>query len=105
MDGKGLAETGFKCNEFCGFGCGSVTLWESDGGVELQHDIVAVRAHSGNCTRDPVGIGHRVIDGVSQFTEQILQEIVELQGVVSRTSLAILGPAIVGYKRASLRCL
>jgi hypothetical protein len=42
---------------------------------------------------------------VSQFTEQILQVIVELQGVVSRTSLAILGPRFVGYKRASLRCL
>src|SRR5437870_12260408 len=82
-----------------------VALCQPDGGIQFQHDIVPVSTHAGNRTRNAIGIGHRVIDGVSQFTEQVLQVIIELQGWFSRTSSAILGPPIVGYKRASLRCL
>jgi hypothetical protein len=35
-----------------------------------------VRAHSGNGASDSIGIGHRVVDRVSQFTEQVFQVIV-----------------------------
>jgi hypothetical protein len=55
-------------------------------------------AHPGNRTGDAIGLGHRVIDRVSQFTEQVFQVIVELQGWLSRTTSAILGPQFVGYK-------
>src|SRR2546423_174760 len=82
-----------------------VALCQPDGGIQFQHDIVPVSTYAGNRTRNAIGIGHRVIDGVSQFTEQVFQVIIELQGWLSRTSSAILGPPIVGYKRASLLCL
>src|SRR5205823_11605257 len=76
-----------------------------DGGVQFQHNIVPVRAHSGYCARDAIGFGYCVIDGVSQLAEKVFQMIIELQGGFSRTSIAILGPRKVGYKRPSHRCL
>jgi len=55
-------------------------LARTDGGVELQHNIVAVRTNAGDSASDAIGLRYVVVDGMSQFTQQVFQVIVELQG-------------------------
>src|SRR5262249_5762965 len=77
----------------------TVALGEADGRVELQHNVIAVRAHSGDCSSDAIRFGHSVIDRVSQFAKQVFQVIVELQGWLPSTTNVILGLRFAGYKQ------
>src|SRR5258707_12346273 len=58
----------------------AASLRQPDGGVELQHNIVAVRTYAGDSAGDAVGLRYGVVDRVSQFTQQVFQVIIELQG-------------------------
>ena len=58
----------------------AVALGQPDRRVQLQHDVVSMGAHSGNRPGDPVRLGNGVVDGMSKFTQKILEVIVELQG-------------------------
>jgi hypothetical protein len=46
-----------------------------------------VRAYSRNRAGNAIGVGHRIVNGVSQLPEQVFQVIVELQGGISPTLL------------------
>ena len=91
LNSERFQETAVLGGQFGRFGGSGIALGKPDGGVELEHYIVPMGAHPGDRTGDAIGVGHRVIDRVSQFTEQVFQVIIELQGRFSRTSVAILG--------------
>jgi hypothetical protein len=57
---------------------------QTDGRIQFQHDVKSGGAHSGNCFRNPVGIGNRIINGVSQFSQQLFHAVIELQRHTSR---------------------
>src|SRR5207253_903572 len=59
---------------------GSVAAGQSDGGVQLQHNVVAVRANARDRAGNAVRFRNRIVDGMSQFTEKIFKVIIKLQG-------------------------
>src|ERR1700740_1677699 len=48
--------------------------------VQLQHNVESRRTYSRYRFRDPVRVGHRIINGVSQLSQTLLHRVVELQG-------------------------
>jgi hypothetical protein len=76
LNAKRFEETTVKRGEFRILIAGSVAARQSNGGVEFQHDIVTVRAHSSDGAGDAVRFGNRIVDGVTQFTEKVFKVIV-----------------------------
>src|SRR3984885_8976097 len=55
-----------------------VALGKSDRRVQFQHNVITRGTHIGNRASDAVGIANRVIDRMTQLTQQLPQMIVEL---------------------------
>ena len=66
---------------------GSIATRKTDGGIELQHDVISMRANACDGAGDAVGIRNRIVDSVSQLTEKVFKVIVKLQGSLSPTTM------------------